>query len=200
MSKNSHLNKTIEAYEKCFDQYLLITPNSVTGEYKILFDQVLANVAKTASIFEIGTGTGRDADYIDSLGYKVTRSDVANSFIDYNRAAGKEIIKLNAITDQIVGKYDLILAMAVFLHFNTQEFEIALKNVHQALNKDGLFLIGLKNGYGERLSSDKFEAQRYYKYWDQQSIQTKLEDFGFAILTNQLSHENKWIRIVCKKC
>lgn len=61
----------------------------------------MAYLKKDASILEIGTGPGRDADYIESLGYSVTRSDAVESFIEYNKSKNKNIIKLNLYEDKI---------------------------------------------------------------------------------------------------
>lgn len=75
---------TIETYEKEFSKYLEKTSSEISGDSKEYLDQVLSNLDKNMTILEIGTATGRDAEYIGSKGFNILRSDVVDSFIALN--------------------------------------------------------------------------------------------------------------------
>jgi hypothetical protein len=62
---------------------------------------MLSYLPKTAAILELGSAHGRDADYIESLGYKIYRTDAVKAFVDYLQAKNHDASVLNAID----GKY-----------------------------------------------------------------------------------------------
>ena len=66
---------TLNTYELNAQNYIDRTPSSIEGDYKQYLDNFLSCVGKEAKILEIGSAVGRDADYIDSKGYSVTRTD-----------------------------------------------------------------------------------------------------------------------------
>ncbi|MCL2280269.1 hypothetical protein FWC31_00035, partial [Candidatus Saccharibacteria bacterium] len=60
--------KTIQAYENHIDDYFADTPAEVTDAYREWFGRGFDGMPTTAKIFEIGSATGRDAEYLESLG------------------------------------------------------------------------------------------------------------------------------------
>lgn len=90
---------TLASYERGVQRFVDKTPpviadDSSLGQWIQFF---LSQLQKEDEILEIGTGTGKDADYMESHGYHVTRSDAVDGFIEMNRQRGKDIIKLNVL-------------------------------------------------------------------------------------------------------
>lgn len=59
----------------------------------------LAGLPLEAKLFEVGSGTGRDAALIRSRGYQIQTSDAVESFLDILRENGFNPVKFNLISD-----------------------------------------------------------------------------------------------------
>lgn len=200
----SETNKrTIDTYETHVQEYIDGTPNEVSGGVKDWIDRTLDELPNDASIIEIGSAFGRDANYIETIGYSVERTDATHGFVDFLLSQGHSAKDFNLLTDDFDKSYDVVFADAVLLHFTRDEFEFALRKVHAALNVDGRFAFSLKQGEGERWSEDKLGAPRFFCYWTEDQITDVLERTGFN--NNVISYsefgENypKWLHIVAKK-
>jgi predicted TPR repeat methyltransferase len=148
-------------------------------------------------VLEVGSGSGVCADYLESVGITVDRTDAVESFIDYQKSLGKSIEILNILNNTASQKYNFILANAVLHHFTSDELQVVLNNIKESLNEGGLFAFSVNIGTGEELTNQKMDAPRYYKYWTQESLKPILSNSGFKIIDSQ---ENVyWLRIVVQK-
>lgn len=202
MSENNQ--KTLNSYEDHIEEYINGTPQEVSGDVKLWIDKTLENLPTTANILELGSAFGRDADYIESFGYTVKRTDATRGFVEYLRSNGNEGVGvLNVITDELPMQQDLIFADAVLLHFTDKETEHVISKVYEALNAGGFFSFSLKRGTGEEWSDAKLGSPRYFKYWESDDISRLLRAAGFSILDMQdgsLGRSNaKWLHIIAKK-
>jgi len=137
-------DKTILAYEADAQGYVDKTPTQMAGDKKAWVDLALSMIGPTARILELGSGFGRDADYIESQGFTVQRSEAAKSFIKFMEQGGHTPILLNAITEDYGGPYDLIFANAVLLHFTSSETATVMKKRLVRLHQTGCLPFGLK--------------------------------------------------------
>ena len=185
---------TIQTYEENWQNYIDWTVSGVTGEYKDSIDEVLSYVDKDSEMFEVGSATGRDADYIESLGFQITRSDVVESFVSYQKSLGKEMVKFDLMSDTFKHRYDLIYTNAVLLHFNPEELVTVLENVKNGLKSGGLLAFTTKAGNSEEFSSHKMNKPRYFKYWELEELKNFFIDLGFKIEVFQFSIDSKWIQ------
>ncbi len=174
---------TIQTYEKAYQKYIDRTISDVTDNLNLetYIDAFIAKVSKDADILEIGSASGRDADYIEAKGYTVVRTDVVDAFINYQKARGKDITKFNAIDGDMGTQYDLIFANGVFFHFNAEEFDKALANVRRHLKNNGYFALIMKIGEGEKIVDDKVDGPRYFLLWTPEKLREKLESEGFRV-------------------
>ncbi len=172
--------KTLHAYESESQSYIAKTPAHVAGGMKIWIDTALLGLHEGARIFEIGSGNGRDADYIESLGYDVECSDAAQSFVSALLAKGFAARLHNAIVDPIIGSYDLIFANAVLPHFTHEETTLVASKVLTALKPRGRFAFSLKKGEGERWCTEKLGAPVCYHFWTVKQVETLLQNMGFS--------------------
>lgn len=186
---------TLKTYQDNFEKYFTETPSVVSGDFKEFFDLTISLLPENAKILEIGSGTGRDADYFESHGLTIKRTDVVSSFIEYQRNNGKTITPLNILTDEIEGKWDLVFANAVLLHFNAEQFSVILKKIASALNPNGIIAFTVKTGGDEEWSVHKMESPRFFKYWNMEELRTAVEGCGFKIEKLELATEDK--RLFC---
>lgn len=201
MSKTNQ--QTVQSYEDHVQDYIDGTPQQVDGILKEWLDKTLALTPKDARLLELGSAMGRDAAYLQDQGYVVECTDVTQGFVDMLNAKGFSARKLNAITDDFGGPYDLILASAVLLHFTREETAQVLRKAYDALTDGGMFSFTLKQGEGEEISDEKLGAPRYFCYWQADQIADYLQDAGFEKIDvrdgNWGSRNVQWLQIIAKK-
>lgn len=194
---------TIQSYEAHIQEYIDGTPQEVGGDVKSWIDATLDGLATDAKIIEVGSAFGRDANYIESLGYTVLRTDATDGFVKLLTEQGHQAKGFNLITDNFDTDYDLVFADAVLLHFTRDEVAEATRKIHGALTHSGRFSFSLKQGQGESWSEDKLGAPRYFCYWEQPQITELLASSGFSdvrVSDGGSGHNNaKWLHIIATK-
>lgn len=187
---------TLAAYEGNVQKYIDGTPNKVDGYIKTWIDTTLARLSPDARILEIGTATGRDADYIESRGFTVERTDATRAFVALQQEQGHEAHVLNILTDELDGPYDLVFADAVLLHFSPEQIGAVLEKIKHALKTSGTLAFTLKKGDGEEWSEHKLGEKRYFCFWQPDAIRTLLTNKGYEVLSLEVTEDGKWLHIV----
>lgn len=171
-------NQTLKVYANHADFYEHDTINDfnldpaktqkLLDSHHAFLDASLKTILKTAQLLEIGSGYGRDAIYIRSLGYNLQVSDAVDSFVERLRRDNFTPINFNLITDKFTQKWNYILANAVLVHFPKPEVQKSLQKIYQALEPGGIFAFSLKQraGGGEDWKTDIAGEKRYFSYWD----------------------------------
>lgn len=194
MTSNSD---TLNAYNNNLRAYIEGTPQEVTGSVQEWIEETLSYIHRNAKILEIGSGFGRDADYIESRGFLVERSDAADSFVECLRNQGHETKHFNVLEESIPVTYDLIYANAVFLHFREEELKIVLNTVYKGLNETGILAFSVKLGQGEMETPEKVNALRYFRFWQPQPLEELVMQHGFRILQSRC--DGKFIQLITQK-
>jgi 2-polyprenyl-3-methyl-5-hydroxy-6-metoxy-1,4-benzoquinol methylase len=193
---------TLQSYEAHVQEYIDGTPQGVDGVVKEWVDKALSGLSHDARILEFGSAFGRDATYIQSLGYTVECTDATEGFVKLLQEKGFNARMLNAITDEIEGEYDLVLANAVLLHFTREETATVLRKVLAALRSGGKFAFTVKQGEGEKWSEDKLGAPRYFCYWTKSQMEQVLADAGYANIEVMNDRDTKtatWIHVIASR-
>lgn len=198
-SFDSGLEITLKTYEREYENYIKKTSQDMNNGHGRYLDRFMSFLKKDDILLEVGSGSGRDADYIESQGFSLLRSEVVHPFIEYQRKQGKEVVFFDVIEGDLHQRFDGILAKAVFLHFNKEQFAKALANVKKHLVDGGIFALTLMNGEGERYSSHKTESPRYFHYWRKEAVEKYLQDEGFEILFSGFTQGEKWIDLILRK-
>jgi SAM-dependent methyltransferase len=127
-------------------------------------------------ILEVGSGTGRDADYIESLGGRVRRTDATQAFLDLQAERGKQGERLNLLTDALGGPYDAVLAICVLIHVERRETDRVLRKIRNALRPGGAFLAVVWEGTGQT-------SGRYHMtYWSRTAFAARLTTAGLTVV------------------
>ena len=145
--KNMH--RTIASYEASAREYNAIVAGHRPPEIEDALRRMMQLVPAGGMVLEIGSGSGQDADFIESLGGIVRRTDAAQAFLDLQAERGKKGELLNVVTDALGGPYSAILAMAVLIHVDREQVAPVLRKVFDALEPGGVFLAGMRIGEGE---------------------------------------------------
>lgn len=192
--------ETIQSYEQRAVDYIDGTPHDVNGVFKTFLDITVEGLPKHADILEIGSAFGRDAAYIESLGYSVQRSDITDAFIETLSNQGYDVEKLNVVDGNLGKERDLIFAQAVLLHLPKNEFIQALTNMASSLKVGGRLSFSLKEGEGEEVSEEKLHAPRYFKYWRADEVDEVLQSIGFVARIETVdAGKNRWLHVIAEK-
>lgn len=206
MSKENE--KTIEVYEKYGAAYLERDKDALANNPKAQADDVyqrkilaqyMEGLPKDAKIFEVGSGSGRDATRLRELGFtNIVVSDVADFFLEHLRTQGFNPVKFNLISDDFTKKYDFILCWAVLVHFTKEEARAAIVKMYEALSSGGrlAFCVESKvksdpaDGASAPVAADgewadfkgKIGAKRYFSYWTLEEVREFCDNLGLRAL------------------
>jgi SAM-dependent methyltransferase len=179
-----------------------VTPKVVVDDVKAWIDRSLDQIAKEGTILELGSGFGRDANFIESNGFKVIRSEAVHGVVDFMQRNGQNAKLLNAITDDLGGPYDMVFADAVLLHFTRADTEQVLKKICNALKTKGILSFRLKQGDGSGWEGGSFGSPRFFQYWQPNELEDLLGKTGFIVPSLDEGHSkfNKfnWLQVVAR--
>lgn len=193
------LKLTIESYNEDWTKYVdAMYPLHENQFLTNWIDGLLAAVSREAQIFEIGTGTGRDADYMEAKGYQVMRSDASTAAVAHQKAAGKQCVQFDVTRDNPGAHYNLVYANAVLLHLTVSEFIAALNNINGYLKPSGTLALVLKQGHDSGWSDAK-GMQRFFQYWSEPELRTHLVRAGFSSVTIEQDPTHVWLYVVASR-
>lgn len=141
--------RTIESYEGFAAEYATLVDPTPPPATEAALRRMLEPAGPDAFVLEVGSGTGRDADFVESLGATVRRTDATEAFLDLQRARGREVERLDLLTDDLAGPYDAVLALCVLIHIPRIAVDDVLCRIADALRPGGAFLVSMREGAGE---------------------------------------------------
>jgi hypothetical protein len=197
--------KTLETYNKNVPAYVDDQPAEVSEQLQAFITSALSGLPKSAKILELGSGPGRDAEFIQSLGYHVETTDAAEPFIDYMLSRALNARKIDVLKDSYGGPYDLIYASALLLHFTDQEVSHILGQMSAALSAGGRIAIRTKGGDTAKRTDEKLGGPRYMHYFEQDHLNNMITRSGFSITKAYIEsagHDNKgipWLHVLAQK-
>lgn len=194
--------RTLKSYQDKTQEYIEGTP-AIDDIIKSWLDKSLELIPGDGKILEVGSGFGRDAEYIREKGFDIECSDVVPNFVEVLRDKGFKTRSLDLLKSEIGGRYDMVLADAVLLHFTPKESEAVIQKIHAALNANGIFALRMKQGNGPVWSEEKLGEPRYFYYWTADELKNTLITHGFEWLsvTENFTGHNKanWMHIIARK-
>ncbi|MEP6843807.1 MAG: class I SAM-dependent methyltransferase [Pseudolysinimonas sp.] len=172
---------TLASYEQAADRYTAVTSHRPRPAELEFFTTMAARIGEGGHLLELGSGPGRDAVVLESLGLVVDRTDAAQSFLAQLSADGFTARRLNAIDDELGGPYDGVFANAVFLHFSRAELVGVLAKIRGALRAGGVLAFSVKEGDNEAWSDGKLGHPRHFTFWREQNLRQMLESGGWHV-------------------
>lgn len=218
MSKEN--KKTLEVYKEKAHLYLVtsiehdkIDPVKAKKKREKLEELIKTNFSslpKNAKVFEIGSGDGTNAKFIENLGFDVTASDVADDFIKATQSQGLKTINFNALEDDFPEKYYAIFCWRVFVHFTKEDAQEIIQKAYDALENNGIFIFNAMNRETKNIDSEWLDfdneyhlgAERYYNYFTKTDLDDIIQQTKFQIANFEKEggeNNNKWLIYVLKK-
>ncbi len=180
---------TLQSYEKWVQRFSDKTPpvindDSTLGKWIQFF---LSQLQKDDEILEIGTGTGKDADYMESRGYHVTRSDAVDAFIEMNKQRWKNILKLDILDFDFTRMVQGVFANMVLLHFTKLQFRTIVQHIASILPVWAIFAFSMKKGEWSEIEETSIGEPRFFQYWHEDNLKDELWKLWFTCLYETLS-------------
>ncbi|MET9311052.1 methyltransferase domain-containing protein [Kribbella sp. NPDC003505] len=142
-------NPTIDSYERDALSYAAGIDDFPPPEIEGALLRLVEAIPPGGLVLEVGSGTGRDADFVEACGASVRRTDATRAFRNLQLARGKQVELLDMISDDLGGPYDGILALCVFVHVDRKSTSAVLRRIAAALRPAGAFLVSVRQGSGE---------------------------------------------------
>ena len=172
--------------------------------------QSFAPLPAHARIFEIGSADGDNAEYLKSLGYDVTASDVATDFLATLEDRGLQPVKFNVLTDEFPGQYHGIFCWRVFVHFTPDDVLATLKKTYAALEPGGRFVFNMINREVKEVDQEwvdfpgvyEMGVDRYFNYFRADDVRAMIAQTDYRIVDQHfdgISQDNKWLVYVLEK-
>lgn len=173
---------TIRAYQQRMEAYLAADhePPQHVLDWQGRF---AALVGTGGTVLELGSGPGRDAERLESLGLRVLRSDATPAFVERLRALGHEVLDVDIRSDPLPAPLDGVFANAVLLHLHRDTLPSVLFRIGGALRPGGILATSLKEGDGEEWHDRTLGAPRYFTYWREVPLRAALVAAGFEIVS-----------------
>lgn len=218
MSKENE--RTVEVYKETANLYLansaehdrldLDKAKKKREKLEKLIKESFSSLPEKAKVFEIGSGDGSNAEFIESLGFQVTASDTSDAFIQATQNKGLNTINFNAIEDEFPEKYSAIFCWRVFVHFTKEDALKIIKKVYDTLEDNGIFVFNAINRETKNVDNEwvDFEGEyhmgveRYYNYFYQKELDDIIKQTKFQIKEFHKDggeNNNKWLVYVLKK-
>ncbi len=179
-----YAKKTIETYDSIAEDFTRNVKTLFPKKAMGLFSRMLT---KGSSILDLGCGSGKDSEYFNKKGFKVTGIDLSKKLIAIARKGNSKIrFHVMDILDLSFhdGTFDGVWANASLLHISKEDQHIAFFEIHRVLKEDGILYVSVKLGEGEGLEEDKRYGRRikFYSYHTLISLKEFLEEDGFEMI------------------
>jgi SAM-dependent methyltransferase len=164
--------------EKFYAQYQSIKP------FEIYRQVIRAFSIKNGLVLDIGSGSGRDSNWLAARGHRVISVEPAKGLRDLARANARpgvihfdtSLPGLDGI-DRFVDGFDLILCAAVIMHLDRLERREALRNIAKLLKDDGKARAVITYKIAPA------EPERAMNSLDIEEVQQDIADLGFLFET-----------------
>ncbi|ALU71471.1 hypothetical protein H351_20600 [Rhodococcus erythropolis R138] len=172
----------------------------VMGEAMAWYLARIAKLVDGGTILELGSGPGRDAEYLESFGVSVTRTDGALAFVEMMRAEGFTAEVLDIRTGQFNGTYDAVVANAVLLHLRRDEFEFVARKSRGVVGTEGIFAFTVKKGDGTSWSKAKLGLPRHFTFWQEGQLRQVLGTCGWETLSidSVVGPTADWLHVIAR--
>ncbi len=176
MTTLSQSRQTIASYEAEADHYCTLVSEVPNAFDQTAFRRVADIAGPGGRVLEIGSGPGFDADFLETLGLKVRRTDATKRFLELQAARGKTGELLDVITDPVGGPYDAVVAMCCLIHVPREEIDQVLAKLTQSLRPGGALLVSMRDGDHETT------GEYHTIYWSRPDFAARLAAAGLKLL------------------
>ena len=185
------VEETISHYDEIARHYATLIDDEPPEWIADALGRLRAWVVPDAPILEIGSGVGRDANWLEARGTQVRRTDATPEFREIQRERGHHVDLLNVVSDDLGGPYGGALAMAVLMHIPRTSIGDVLAKLAASLLAGAPLLVCTREGAGD---SPPPAAMTFYS---REEFGDHLTDAGFHVVWDDvrsgINDEESWI-------
>ena len=162
----------IESYEKYAYQRASSSPAAFKERERSEFLKFLKD-ERRETILEIGCGTGQDAQFFQSQGFRVLAVDNTPTMVKLTAEQGVTAQVLDCYNlDQIDNTFDAVYTMNCLLHIPKKDISQILSLIATRLNESGLMYLGLwgDEDFEGILERDIYEPKRFFSFWNPETL------------------------------
>ena len=191
--------RTIVSYEGCASDYARST-EPAPGSDRGTLARFLEVLPAGRRVLEIGSGPGWDADWLETQGARVRRTDAAAAFVAIQKARGAAAEPLDVVTDDLGGPYAGVIALYVFQHVDRPRLPDVLAKISQAIIDGGAFLFALREGRSDLIEHGSSNSY-YVAEWAKPDLDEILCGLGFREAWSMSSEDadGRWLTILTRK-
>jgi SAM-dependent methyltransferase len=192
--------RTVESYERCARDYANATAPQPSSRGEGALRRLLDAASPGETVLEIGSGPGWDADFLETHGLVVRRTDITEAFLQFQAERGKHAERLDLISDDLGGPYGGIAALYVLQHIDRALIDAVLRKVSNALRPGGAFLVALREGTGEFY--EQGSAGIYHiVLWTQAEFEDRLAAAGLLVewCARASDEDGHWLTLFASK-
>ncbi len=128
------------------------------------------------------------------------RTDGTAAFVALMREDGHHARLLDVRDGDFGGPYRAVFANAVLLHLSRVEFQAALVAARRAVVGGGVLGLTLKEGDGERWTTERLDLPRWFVYWREPDLRHALASAGWIVesLEHLLGHFDPWLYVIAR--
>lgn len=172
-----------EAYNKIADQYSRELWDDMP--YNEYLDQ-FASLIKGNKVLDLGCAMGSFTKYISDMGFSVDGIDISENFI----AIAKQKVKtchfyvMDMLKMNLNKKYNGIMCINSSIHIEKKNMLFLFKEIKSMLEEDGVVLIILQEGEGEKYIKEPFDetVEEFVSFYTPEEIEEVFHSAGFTIL------------------
>ena len=156
-------------FNEKFDEYL--------NKYiKNELDSIMLNFPANVKILDVGSGPGNHAAYLNQRGFDVLCLDISEKFLEMCKERGLKTIRMDFENLTFPEEsFDVVWAYTSLLHIPKTNLPAVLNRIDKILNKDGFFVISMKEGNGEGFVEFE-DGKRWFSLYQQTEIESLLKD------------------------
>lgn len=195
----SNNRRSVADYEHSVREYIDTVDGRLSASVEAL-RLLAAGLAPGGCVLEIGSGPGWDADFLETLGVDVHRTDAAAAFCRFQTERGKRCARLDLLSDRIDGYYGGAMMLCVLQHFERAELDTVLRNLAQVLAVRGVLLLMYPEGDDEHWEQGVSGDYRVV-HWSPAAFDARLTQAGFAITWEEVreGRGGSWRTVLARK-
>lgn len=201
--KNIQLTKEEQKTLRSYDSYAKewAETHHTTDFWSNERDQFQKYLPK-GKILEIGSGAGVDAKEFIDRGYAYVGTDISLGLINEakKRNPNAEFIQQSVYELNFPeSNFDGFWTVASLLHIPKSRIDEALQKIHYVARPNGVGLISLKKGVGEKMVEDVFQNKkfrRFYSFYSLNEFSKILKRNKFEILSSDIRKSTKDIWLI----
>ena len=158
-----------------YDQQAQLRNQSKVESWKVAeMAKFLAHVQPSATVVDLGSGPGHQAEYLQQHGCEMTCIDLSAEMVNICRQKGLKAEAMDFYALALTpASFDAVWTMNALLHVPKASLRLVLEQIEQVLKPGGLLYMGLYGGYASEgiWEEDNYKPQRFFAFYEDAHIQ-----------------------------